>query len=329
MRSAVAVALVSLAACGGLETPDLRTGVVVGRISGAATGGYVYPLGRPELKVALAADGSFRIAAPAGTQSLVLYDGTFQRDPVTGALLSPGRAQQVEVEVEGADVRDVGDHPASGLPLAGSVLAGVRAESGARCKDPRFTVDGTDRDEVVTDGAPAAFLAPLPEGDYPLTVSMDGFRSRTATVRVVAGATTPYDTELLVDDGAEVKGCVATSGCDASELACHSDDGRCHYDGAPSATCGASCGIGGACGAGLACQGGVCTAPQGCEAYFAVAGSWCVADDACAGALVSGTCRTSDDHSAGICTAPCTSDAECAGFGAGASCSSNVCRPHM
>lgn len=326
VRAATIALFLLAAACGGLATPDLRTGVVVGRITGASPAGYVYPLGRPDLKVPLAADGTFRLTAPSGTQSLVVSDGTFQRDPLTGTITSFGHAGLVEVEVAGADVRDLGDRPAAQLPFGGGVLASIRAETGALCKDPRFQLFGTDPD-VANVAASSVFLAPLPPGTFQLDVAMSGFVARSLAVTVVSGQITPYDVELFVDESSAVKGCVATTGCDSDELECHADDGRCYATAAAAgATCGASCAGGGLCASGLTCTNAVCVAPVDCPTYFAVASSSCVTDDPCLGGLANGRCLMADDHTAGFCTASCNADADCAAFGA--TCSSGLCRPY-
>lgn len=333
MRRIVTVgSFLLVVACGGLATPDLRTGVVQGRILGASTAGYVYPAGHPELKVALAADGAFRLTLPAGAQSLVVYDGTFQMDPATDAITSFGHADVVDVEVAGADVLDLGDRDAETLPVAGGVLAGVRGESGALTTNPRFRLVGVEPEIAGEDGA-SVFFAALPPGTYQLDVAVAGFLDGTLSVDVSSGQTVPYDVEVLVDQAAEVKGCAvalslgAATGCDGDGLACNAGDGRC-YPTDPT-TCSRACNSDLDCLAGVPCVNNACTPLVDCRTYLAVAGSSCVDDDPCTAALAGGVCFTPDDHTAGFCSAACTIDRQCVGFGAGVVCTSDHCRPAL
>jgi hypothetical protein len=330
------------AACGGLGNPDLTTGEVRGRIVGGTAAGYVYPVGRPELKAPLGADGSFRVRAPVGDAELVLFDGK----PV--AVTAPyGRAGRLPVQVQAAEIADVGEQDGGQLPVASAVLTGVRAESGAGCKDPRFQAAlvvgaetaATDQDKIVTSGVPAALLTPLPPGTYQLQVSMAGFRSAVRAFVLTSPQTLSFDVTLLVDDDEAEKGCEVTS-CESSELQCCHDGescgsaGRCFATSAGDGSCGMPCTTSGGspwCQAGLACTTGTCLPPDGatCSTYLSTLGAACLADEGCKPAIVNGTCRGADSEHAGYCTAPCDAPADCAGFRAGWTCDGehHVCQP--
>ena len=127
---------VIVGACGGLETP---VGAVAGRIVGAATtGAYVYPLGRPDLKVDVQPDGSYRLeAVPIELRALVLYDGFPMPD---------GRAELVQVRLTGGTENRIPDRfgGAGGLmPIAGTVLAAAVPDGGATPWRPTFTLPAT------------------------------------------------------------------------------------------------------------------------------------------------------------------------------------------
>lgn len=319
-RTMLAALLSLTAGCGGLDSPDLATGEVQGRILGASAGAYAYPLGRPELAVRAAAGGdfSFRFALPSGAQELVLYDGGV-------------RAERVPVEVEGADVRTVADRRGEGasgagpmMPLAGAILAGVRAVGGALPLDPRLEVVGTDQRSVQ---AVTALFQPLPAGRYRLTAQMAGFLAGAADVDVVEGASTSYELDLWVDDDDLERGCVATGGCESSSLECDEDDGLCHDSDPSGSACAYTCEAGALCPAGLDCSGGQCVADRDCATYLSVVGTPCVSDDACDDALHDGVCRRTSAEQPGYCTAPCQDTAQCAPFGAGWTCDGGSCAP--
>jgi hypothetical protein len=216
------------AACGELETPDLAHGDVTGRVAGAAPGAWVYPLGAPERKVAVASDGRFLLSElPAGAVRLVLFDGGL-------------RAEVVEVVVAGAG-RTVVERSAADMPLAGRLVMTVIPEGGVVPVAPRFRVRGTDQAGVAQDGG-SAVIFPLPAGAYQLDTEMDGFQASEDGVAVASGLT----------DGVEVRLQVATSGapgCTANGeqcrngLRCDLGDGRCYQcrpdqdDCGPGATC--------------------------------------------------------------------------------------------
>lgn len=343
MKRSIWILAASLAAgCGGLGTPDLATGEVRGRIVGGTASGFVYPVGRPELKAPLAADGSFRVKAPAGAAELVLWDG--RSDPAS-TIAPHGRAARLAVEVEAAEIVDVGDQEE--LPAARAILAGVRAESGAGCDGVRFradlvlgaTLSATDQDRTVVSGVASALLTPLPPGAYRLTISLDGFRTEVRDYDL-SGEVEGYaeEFELEVDDDDDVRGCEVT-GCDSGGLVCcRSGDagclvGRCHGGDTSAGSCGAACLEGGGCQAGLTCasagSGAACLPPGGatCGSYLQTAGAACLSPDTC-GALDGGTCEDRSYDRAGYCTAACAGDADCASFPLGWECDAGRCEPH-
>jgi hypothetical protein len=214
-RAVAAAVLVAAAACGGsVENPDLTEGVVTGHVANAA-GGWVYVLGRPDPVVPVGADGSFRITVGREQHDLVVNDGGFRAD-ASGAVTAFGRSGVVEVEAEGAEVRDVGTIDAATLPVAGALLATVAAETGALCLDARFEVEGTDQRKVAAGDARTALLGPLPARTHVLALAMAGFEGERFPVTVTAGAISSTDTELRVDALAAAPGCRATGGCEAA-----------------------------------------------------------------------------------------------------------------
>jgi hypothetical protein len=309
MRLTLAALFTLAAGCGGLGTPDLATGVVEGKVLNHVAGkAYVYPLGRPDLKQVLGADGQFRISAPVSTRALVVYDGTGD-----GGYTSFGRAGLVDVELESAQVRHLDDEDAADMPLAGGVLAGTRA-AGAVCNSPRFTVDGTDQQATAPSGAvPAVYLTPLPQGDFQVSAELPGFHRRSKDFTVVANASVQVDVDLDPDEADDDRGCLRT-GCEA-QLRCESD-GWCRSDQANGA-CGGACDGANPCRAGLFCNTSQrCEAPGGCDAYALAFGGVCFTSTEttdCA-PLSGGVCTGSpllDDHHAGYCTAHCVDQAQC------------------
>jgi hypothetical protein len=298
-------ALVVLAAgCGGLGTPDLETGVVSGRLVGGVAGkGYAYPLGRPDLKQLLGSDGGYRITVPVGTSSIVLYDGTSYVDGGSDF----GRAELVEVEVEGAQEQHLGDRNTTDMPYAGGVLAGVRA-GGAVCDSPKFTVVGTNQVAQAPAGAPpSAYLTPLPVGAFQVVAEMAGFQPGSKPVQVVSGASTQVTVDLEPDESEPERGC-QRNGCYAG-LQC-APDGSCK-SGQTTGTCGAACGSGNPCNTGLVCGGNQqCTAPGGCDGYAHAMGGFCYQDSDCT-ALSGGKCVPHDEQHGGYCTAACDQNTPC------------------
>jgi len=294
----------ALAGCGGLESPDLGTGTLRGRIVGGRAGGYVYPLGLPGAKVPIDAEGRFEIEElPVGDVALVVVDGV---DPIDGTR----RAGIVQAEVEGAEEHEIEELDAADLPLAGRVFAMARPAGGAVAADPRFTVIGTDQIDAGPGATGLALLDPLPPGDFELVASMSGF-VEVRTALTVVSATVIVEVPLDVDPASPAPGCAATGEC-VNGLACDLPSGTC-VECLGAAECEAKHGIG------ATCVGGSCEA-GGSTSGLLCAG--CTDDTQCA----SGVCAF--DGTSGFCSAACTIDWNChAGFACGLVNGRSVCVP--
>lgn len=331
-RAVVALAAFALTACGALESPDLETGSLTGHLAHASAAAYVYPLGRPDLRVAVGADGRYTLGeVPVETGSLVVAD------ELAGAWL----AALVPVSVAGGDVRAVQDLDAVALPPAGRVAAVARLGGGCTSTEPRFTVEGTDQVDVAAASAgAAALLDVLPAGPFELHARSGGFTEGSAAITVVSGATVFHEIELEVEHGDETPGCLAPgTGCRAG-LLCGPDDGVCHEcledgdcggeesacverscrlpatagelcdpctqdAGCQSGTCAEeggfctrTCAADGDCPAGMACEPdgvrSVCRAPSGCAELEEELGAECFTDAGCAEDLAGGVCLGDD-----------------------------------
>lgn len=276
-RRLAALPLLLAAACGELSTPDLGHGEVVGRLSGAAPGAYVYPLGAPERKVAVEDDGRFKLEAlPAGPARLVLFDGGL-------------RAEVAEVRVPGSG-RAVLDRTAADMPLAGRLAMTLVPDGGVATVAARWQVRGTDQAGVAGSSA-GTLLFPLPAGDYELDAAMDGFQASTSGVAVVSGATGGVEVRLQIALSGPL-GCAAVGQACRNDLHCDVADGRCyacrldHDD----------------CGDGATCDPATrfCTPAPG--AAVAKVCSACADDAACGGAAVGAYCEKAAGASTGYCS---------------------------
>jgi len=271
------LAACALAGCGALETPDLSRGDVVGRLAGAAPGASVYPLGAPELKVALGPDGGFRLRGlPAGPARLVLFDGGL-------------RAELVEVAVAGAGVARV-ERSVAAMPLAGRLVLTVIPEGGAAPVAPRYRLRDTDQAGVAqADGS--AVLFPLPAGPWELDTEMDGFQAAADGVAVDAGVTGGVEVRLQVATGG-LLGCAAIGDQCRNDLRCDAGDGRCYQcrldrdDCGPGATCDP--------------ESRFCTGVDGSPAPPVC--SACQDDAACGGAAAGAYCEKAAGAASGYCS---------------------------
>ena len=346
-------ALAALAACGGLENPDLAVGVVSGRVANAAaSGGYVYVLGAPDRQAGLASDGSYTVSrVPVGAQQLVLVSAA-------GGVT---RAELVPVEVVPGMRTQAPDRDAAAMSPAGRLLAAALPFGGSRASKARFTVDGTIYQDV---GAGAVVVGDLPAGTWTLTTRLPGFRAKKSTVLVPAGGDSSTEEHLDIDDEDEERGCLSAT-C-SSDLQCYGADGECYAClGDPDCqsgetcdpgtrTCVASSGGGAYCdsassasqcasgvmvptstGLGycsLSCPGGQSDCPSGwgcqasadgprcqvldkCVDVRATFGSTCVNGDGCSENLFGGMCLKAEGADSGTCTAPCASDRSCTDAG--------------
>lgn len=332
MRRAIAILAsgLLLAACGELESPDLETGSLTGRLANASAEAYVYPLGRPDLLVHPGPDGRYTVEkVPVETAALVVAD----------APDGLWRAELVPVEVDGGEARAVPERNALALPLAGRVAAVARFGGGCTSASPRFTVAGTDQVDVAP-AAPdvAAVMERLPEGAFELRARSEGFTEGSRTISVISGTTILEEVEIEVESGDATPGCLAPDAGCRDGLLCSPDDGvcyecledadcalaaggesacvdrRCRQPAAPaelcdpcaedagcqSGTCAAggyctrTCTVDGDCPAGMACQADgvrqVCKPPQGCGELEKELGTECLTDEGCTEDLAGGVC---------------------------------------
>jgi hypothetical protein len=191
-----------LAACGGLESPDLATGAVAGRVDPAFPGARAYVLGQPEVRTELDAEGAFLLApVPVGDAAVVVFDGS------TRAGLRAARVRGAEVTwvgpapaplagTDGAPGEPLPLPGASGaLPLAGTIQARATA-SGAPVAGVRFTVEGTELVAVAPGAGGDAPLGPLPPGTFELVARAEGFAEARRTIEVRAGETVAVELGL-------------------------------------------------------------------------------------------------------------------------------------
>lgn len=282
--------------CGGLETPELGSGALTGRILGAAAGAYVYPLGRPDMKVAVAAGGDYSIAGvPAGAQSLVLWDGVDRAELVPVQVVANGNTPVADRFGANASVVE-----AQRMPLAGSVLAAVAPEGGAIAWLPAYSVQATDLSDKqpLTGGITTVY--PLPAGTFTLAAALPGFVTAGGTVAVLSGATATVQVPLPIDMGAAAPGCGSAPGCEGG-LVCNPADGRCYMCTAGDAS---------ACATGEVCD----TGSGLCRASGSGMGAICSACDADAD-CGPGVCVIATGAVTGYCSHTCLTGTDCpAGF---------------
>jgi len=292
----------ALSACGELSTPDLSTGEVAGRLSGASPGAYAYVLGAPDLTAPVASDGSFAIArVPAGPQRVVIFDGATRAE-----LTAP-------VEVRGGNRARLPDRAAASLPLAGRIVAAARTAGGALATGVRFTVEGTVLRGIPASGT-GALLGPLPAGAWRLSAALPGFRPLPLSVVVAEGLATGAEVELDVDEAESPRGCQATT-C-PNGLHCDPADGGCK-----------ACVTADHCGADDACDPASSTCVEGTLADGALCESasgpgFCAAPASPPGATVAWV-PTPGATVPGYCSLSCGARADCP---AGWDCLSGACQ---
>jgi hypothetical protein len=347
----ILLCLAALVGCGGLETPDLQHGNVLGRVQGAVSGAFAYPLGSPQRKVSLHPDGTFELEAlPVGAVTVVVFDGL-------------DRAEAIPVEVSSAG-RTLIERKAADMPLAGAVALTVSPDGGGLPTSPTYQLRETDQAGVITQGG-GHLLFPVPSGTYQLDAQMAGYLGKGVPVVVSEGATVPADV-LLGVGGDGPLGCAANADRCRNDLRCDHADGKCYQCLAdadcpgstcdPSGFCTASTGAAapvcsvcstdeqcGGVAAGAVCSSGYCTrgtsgppppscpagfelvtdgtasackAPDGCSAYFEAFGASCYSDQYCTDrGIFEAVCRGWDAEHAGYCSAACVDDADCLAHG--------------
>jgi hypothetical protein len=288
-RTAVTLAFgLAAAGCGGLGNPDLSVGAVGGRLAGASANAYVYPLGRPDLRVYPGADGAWALERlPVGRVEIVLVDG------------APGawRAERVAAEVAAGDRGEVADRDSATLAPAGRVAAVARFGGACESSALTFTLVGTDQQDVAPPATgTAALLERVPAGSYQLAGRSGGFTDATVDVAVGSGQTVAYELSL----GLATATITSTPGCTADAagcrigLVCDAADGACYE----------------------CVHDSDCTTPRTCANHVchdpAIAGETCdpCTSDAGCELTVSSVCSTG-----AFCTHLCALDADCpAGF---------------
>lgn len=308
LRRYALVALMGLAGCGGLETPDFAHGSIAGQVVGARVDGYAYPLGHPELSTPVSGDGSFRFdGLPAGAVQVVVYDDTLPD--------GTRRAELVQVVVPGAGVarflrngESAPVAPQDKMALAGAVVASVSPAGGGLAVGARFAVEGTTLAKTVaTGGVVRLGLLPAASGIYRLTASANGYKPATRPIDV-APATNGYDVPLEIDtSGTGPIGCNAVGGGCVNGLKCEASTGKC-----------VQCLADGDCATGSTCDlvEHFCTAPPpGDPAQGPVCAS-CTSDTQCEGGAENpGRCEMASGAADGFCTWVPVSAAYCpAGF---------------
>lgn len=293
----VAALTLALAACGGLDTPDLSVASVEGRIVGAAPGAFAYPLGRPDLRVEIGADGRYafeRIAVATG--SLVLVDGV---------VAGEARARLVPLRLSGGDRTSVADEygeyagvaDGTKMPLASRVYATARVRNGALVAGARFAVAGTHLADVATQPVPletVAELWPVPAGLFDVAAVLGGYTPGLAPdVDVPVAQSIDVEVDLDVDEDDDAPGCL-TTGCRGG-LDCE-DDGFCY-----------ECDDDSDCASGR-CDGEVHT----CRADPASPVDACAAcDPSVVDACGAGNLCLPTGGASGYCTRTCADDADC------------------
>ncbi len=289
----------ALAGCGGIDSPNLGAGQVLGKLTGAKPGAFVYALGHPETKVAVAGDGSYTISdVPVDSRQVVVFDGQQGIDIV-------------DVEVKGASRSRAADRDAKDLKVASTILAAARPAGGVSPDKAQYQVEGVAlRDDAV--GAVAS-LFPIPPGKFKVRAQAAGLRDVPVDVDVAEAATVQVEIGMDVEDGDSRKGCIA-NGC-SGELKCDGDssgkgDGRCYQ-----------CTDSAQCGSGLKCSDHTCV-PSNDGQKRSVCLPCTQSLECSPGPLAQpGACIPAGGGGS-VCSHACTGDAECP---SGLACTGNVC----
>jgi hypothetical protein len=293
-RTAIVLASVGwalLAGCGGLDAPDLNTGQVSGRLTGAFRSGaaFAYALGAPQTKAAIATDGSYTLnGVPVGAARIVLFDGI-------------DRADAVSVEVKPATRSRADDRDAAALAPARTIVAAVRCggASGARAT---YAVDGA---ALSSDARGyVAQLFPLAPGTYTVRASLPGFHGQAVHVDLTDSELAQVELAMDIDEGDSHRGCLS-SGCSGG-LTCSGDDGQCY-----------ACASDPDCGPNAKCDDHVCVADGTERPVCASCTSSAMCSAGPAGAASQpGMCIQAQSGGGNVCSHACALDTDCpSGFG--------------
>jgi hypothetical protein len=283
-----------LAACGGLNSPDLATGQVSGRLAGAQPGAFAYALGAPQTKAEIAADGSYTIngvpVTATGTAPIVLFDGATKADIVAAP-------------VKGASKTRADDTDASALALARKVTVTAACGGSVSPNNVTYEVEGV---ALRDDGTgPSATLFPLPPGKFKVRAHAKGMIDAEKDVDVSNGDDSA-DLEMQVEDGdTSNRGCLS-NGCSVGDLKCD-NDGRCY-----------PCTSDSQCGAGMKCSNHQCQSENPDLKNICIS---CAVDSDCAygpaGASQPGLCLLGTP-TGNVCSHGCSTDLDCpSGFACG------------
>jgi hypothetical protein len=293
-----------LAACGGLDNPDLARGEVSGQLTGGISPGakaYAYALGHPETRAPIERDGSYTLAGvPLEATQVVVFDGETGIGVVPVAVKPASRSR--------AAARD-----RSSLDVARTVVAAARCSGGVSCAKTEFEVEGV----ALATNAPkgeVASLFPLPPGEFKVKGRAHGLRQRgDVPVNVSVEATLSVELEMEIEDRDSDKGCVA-NGC-AGGLQCdgrRDGDGRCYQ-----------CTDDVHCGAGARCENRACV-PDGSSGEKRSVCLPCASEVQCQPGTAGqpAACVPMIGGSAPVCTHGCTTSAQCP---SGLACMNAIC----
>ncbi len=291
-----------LAGCGGLDSPDLNTGQVSGRLTGDFKKGaaFAYAFGAPETKVLVGDDGSYTLShvpvasnGNVGKAQVVLFDGDTRADIQLADVKPASRTQ--------ADDRDSGT-----LRRARSVVTAARCSGGASAAKTTYSVDGAAlKDDAKGD---VATLFPLPPGVFKVRAKLSGFHDKVQDVDLNLDADAQIEMELELDEGDDHRGCIANGCTDGRE--CDDHDGQCY-----------GCTVDAQCAAGQKCDNRVCVATSGPLPACAS----CTADLNCdAPVTFTGKCVLDSFGAGNVCSHTCGADTDCP---SGFACNGGVCAP--
>lgn len=299
-----AIAALLAAGCGGINSPDLSTGQVSGRLTGSFKKGaaFAYALGAPETKVLVADDGSYTLShvpvasngnVPDGQTQVVLFDGDTRADLVVAQVKPASRTQAP-------------DQDAAALARARAVVAAARCAGGASAANTVYGVDGVAlRDDARGD---VAQLFPLPPGVFQVRATLTGFKEKVQGVDLTPDADVELEMGLDLDESDQHRGCIA-NGC-TNGLPC-GDDGQCYECTSSDLS---------RCPAGGTCEEHVCV-PAGSAPRHACAP--CAVDADCEGAHGQpARCIKATSGAGNVCSNACASSADCP---SGFACTGGVC----
>jgi len=294
---AVAPCFLLLACGGGLNTPDLTTGEITGKLTNVADASqaHAYVLGHPETLVKVAADGTYTIPkVPVGDARVVLYDGRDRAGVVDGVRVDPAKRSSLAQD-------------AAGLPLASRVVIVARGGGGVKGNGATITLEDTIfQDRASIDGKTVE-LFPVPRGDWILRGKLKGFKAKDVSVAVAEGVSEPLELEIDDLDDTPEQGCNSSMCSDG--LSC-GGDGRCY-----------ACNSDSDCG-GMRCESHMCVSTMmglrdSCEP--------CSSNGDCQGP--NGVCLSGGSGVSGLCASAPSSGSCKSGFAVGTLNGNVVCGP--